>query len=88
MKMRNYLSDLFFRHDPIDVIYKNNFSQYDEYDAEARHIERQLELGIPFKTAIHDVFSFFFHAGVLIPKAEIVARIEAEYYNHISTHKA
>lgn len=87
MQTEDFLVGLLFRHDLIGIIYKNNPSQYDEYASEARHIAHQLTLGIPFKTAIHDVFSFFFRCGELIPRAEIVARIEAEYYIHISKYK-
>lgn len=84
--MKEFLQDLLFRHDLINIIYKNNIKQFDEYEPEARHIAQQLTLGIPFKTAIHDIFSFFFRDGELIGSEEFVARAEAEYYNHISKY--
>ena len=86
MTNKEFLNDLLFRHDLINIIYKDSKKQYYEYEAEARHIEQQLLLGIPFKTAIHDIFSFFFRNGELIPVADKVARVEAEYYNHISKY--
>lgn len=87
MQTKDFLQNVLFRHDLVNIIYKQNMGQYDEYEPEARHIAHQLTLGIPFKTAIHDVFSFFFRSGELIPVAEKVARVEAEYYNYISKYE-
>ena len=84
MTNREFLTNLFFRHDPVGIIYRDSKDMINEYAPEARHVAKQLELGIPFKTAIHDVFSFFFRSGELIPKAELVARMESEYYNFIT----
>ena len=86
MQIKEFLVDLLFRHDLMNIIYKSNSGQYDEYEPEARHIEQQLLTGIPFKIAVIDVFSFFFHDGALINNSFKLALIEAEYYNYISKY--
>ena len=42
-----------------------NKGMEDEYDKVAAHMVQQLKFGIPFKTAFHDIFSFFWRDGCM-----------------------
>jgi hypothetical protein len=83
IELATFISHLLYKEDIMGtccLVNKNT----DEYDTEASHIAKHLRLGIPFKTALHDIFSFFFWEGCLIPSAKAVACIEAQYYNYVS----
>lgn len=74
------LSKILYDNDPMNTQCTMNKHMEDEYDSEARHIVHLLSLGVPFKTALHDVFSFFFWSGCLSGSEE-AAIIEEQYYN-------
>ena len=80
------LSNIFHYHDPMHTSCRVNRGMDNEYDSEARHIIYLLEQGVPFRTALHDVFSFFFWDGCLIEESSIVALIESQYYNTVSKY--
>lgn len=80
------LSHILYCVDPEHTSCNVNSGMTDEYDTEANHIVHLLSLGVPFKTALHDVFSFFFCDGCLINTIESII-IEIEYYNHISKYE-
>jgi hypothetical protein len=77
------LSRLLYEQDPRNTCCRVNKGMEDEYDRVAGHIVQQLKVGIPFKTAFHDIFSFFWWSGCMIENPFVVAIIEAQYYNHI-----
>jgi hypothetical protein len=81
-----FLSYLFYQQDPMHTSCRVNRGMEDEYDRQARHIVHMVSLGVPFKTAVHDVFSFFWWDGCMIENSLIVAIVEAQYYNHISKY--
>lgn len=82
------LSKIFYAHDPMHTSCRENSGMEDEYDSEARHIIFLLEKGVPFKTALHDVFSFFFWDGCLIGEDLMVTIIVSQYYNYMSKYSA
>ena len=82
------LSKIFHDHDPMHTQCCVNSGMGDEYDSEARNIIFLLEQGVPFKTALHDVFSFFFWDGCLTCEGLMVATIVSQYYNNISKYSA
>ena len=84
MITKNALSKIFYEHDPMGTSCNVNKNMRDEYDSEASHIVQLLSDGVPFRTALHDVFSFFFYDGCLIGHPT-VPLIESEYYLNIST---
>lgn len=77
------LSKILYDNDPMNTSCTVNKGMENEYDAEARHIIHLLDRGVPFTTALHDVFSFFFYSGCLTGSKE-VAIIEAQYYELLS----
>lgn len=83
MITKHQLSHWLYLYDPMGTCCNVNKQMEDEYDRPAGHIVQQLKFGIPFKTAIHDIFSFFWRDGCLIEKSFIVAIVEAQYYNHM-----
>lgn len=78
------LSRILYLQDLMGCCCKENKGAEGEYDAEARHIVYLLELGVPFRTALHDVFSFFFRPGCLNPLD--VSIIECQYYNIVQSY--
>ena len=88
MITEHQLSKIFYYHDPMHTQCSVNKGMEDEYDAEARHIIFLLEQGVPFKTALHDVFSFFFRDGCLIGDTLMVTIIVSQYYNFMSKYSA
>jgi hypothetical protein len=80
------LSKILYDNDPMNTSCTVNKGMEDEYDSEARHIVYLLNKGVPFTTALHDVFSFFFWSGCLVGAKE-VATIEAQYYELLSKLK-
>ena len=82
------LSAILHLHDPMHTQCNVNKGMYGEYDHEARHIVSLLESGVPFKTALQDVFSFFFWDGCLIDIPLVVAIIESQYYSQMSKYSS
>lgn len=82
-----HLSRLFYEQDPIGTCCRVNKGMEDEYDHEANLIIQQLRLGIPFKIAVHDIFSFSWWSGCIADNQLQIAIVEAQYYNHISKYK-
>lgn len=80
------LSKILYDNDPMNTSCTVNKNMEDEYDSEARHIIHLLGMGVPFKTALHDVFSFFFWSGCLTGSTEADI-IEEQYYELLSKLK-
>ena len=80
------LSAIMYSHDPMGTQCRVNRNMENEYDSEASHMIHLMEMGVPFKTALHDVFSFFFWDGCLIDNSKAPI-MEAEYYNLVQSYK-
>ena len=87
MITKENLSKILYAHDLVGTSCNRNKGMEDEYDVEARHIVNLLSLGIPFRTALYDVFSFFFWDGCLKSVEFRVTLVEAEYYNQVSKYE-
>lgn len=80
------LSAIMYALDPMGTQCNVNKNMENEYDPEANHIVTLLGMGVPFKTALHDVFSFFFWDGCLNENTA-AGIMESEYYNSVQSYK-
>lgn len=80
------LSKILYETDPMHTGCNVNVGMRDEYDSEARHLVHLLGMGVPFPTALHDVFSFFFQEGCLIGLKETEIIVD-QYYAAITRIK-
>lgn len=76
------ISNLLYSNDPIGTCCRVNKGMEDEYDGIARDIHRLTDLGVPFRTAYHQMIMLAFCSYFIKRTIPTLYMIELSYYNH------
>lgn len=76
------ISNLLYKNDPIGTCCRVNKGMEDEYDGISRDIYSLTMLGVPFRTAYHQMIGLFFCPDFIKRTIPSLYEVELYYYNH------